>query len=144
MDWRKRPKPHPRPRIVLRGASLTPSGASLILDPARTAATNEYKGGWNHWTFVKDRAAGTMAMYLNGELWASGTGKTLAYTPVTSFSLGSAANGSMARSDAWRPGNGEKLIGRREREGSASGLGIGRPSPAGETAKRDGPKRAKA
>jgi|GEM_PF-1561034 len=60
----------------------------------RAAATNEYKGGWNRWTFTKDRVAGTMAIYLNGELWAKATGKTRAYTPVTSFGLGSAANGA--------------------------------------------------
>jgi hypothetical protein len=60
----------------------------------KLAATNIFKGGWNHWTFVKDRAAGVMSVYVNGELWHSGTGRTRAYTPVTTFRFGAAANGS--------------------------------------------------
>ncbi len=60
----------------------------------KLATTNLYKGGWNHWTFTKDRAAGTMCIYVNGELWHSGTGKTRAYSPVTAFRFGSGANGS--------------------------------------------------
>jgi hypothetical protein len=60
----------------------------------KAAMSNEYKNGWNHWTFTKDRITGTMAIYLNGELWAQATGKTRAYTPVTWFSVGSAANGA--------------------------------------------------
>ncbi len=74
----------------------------------KTATTNQYKGGWNHWTFTKDLAAGRMTIYLNGELWISATGKTRAYTPVTSFRLGSGAdgtNGYMGRIDELRVEN---------------------------------------
>ncbi|MEI6789034.1 MAG: LamG-like jellyroll fold domain-containing protein, partial [bacterium] len=60
----------------------------------KLTTTNLYKGGWNYWTFIKDRATGIMRIYVNGELWHSGTGKTRAYSPVTSFRFGSAANGS--------------------------------------------------
>lgn len=59
----------------------------------KLAATNLYRDGWNHWTFTKDRSTGTMRIYVNGELWHSGTGKTRAYTPATAFRFGSAANG---------------------------------------------------
>jgi hypothetical protein len=60
----------------------------------KLATTNLYKGGWNYWVFTKDRAAGTMRIYVNGELWHSGTGKTRAYSPVTAFRFGGAAGGS--------------------------------------------------
>ena len=60
----------------------------------KLATTNLFKGGWNHWTFTKDRASGIMRIYVNGELWHSGTGKTRAYSPVTAFWFGAAASGS--------------------------------------------------
>ena len=71
----------------------------------KAAATNEYKGRWNHWTFTKDRDAHTMAIYLNGELWAATGSRKSAYTPVVSVGLGSAANGGsgyMGRMDEVR------------------------------------------
>lgn len=81
----------------------------------KAAATNLYRGAWNHWAFTKDQAAGTMQVFVNGEPWLSGTGKTRAYTPVTSFRFGSSASGgygyhgsldelrveTVARSDGW-------------------------------------------
>jgi hypothetical protein len=60
------------------------------------AATGEYEGQWNHWGFVKNSAAGTQAIYLNGALWHSGGG-TETYTQVTSFLLG----GSSATTENW-------------------------------------------
>ncbi|MCF8366607.1 MAG: T9SS type A sorting domain-containing protein, partial [Bacteroidales bacterium] len=36
----------------------------------------EFMGQWNHWAFTKNAVSGEMKMYLNGELWQSGTGKT--------------------------------------------------------------------
>jgi hypothetical protein len=36
----------------------------------------QYKNQWNHWAFTKNTATGTMAIYLNGTLWYSVTGKT--------------------------------------------------------------------
>ncbi len=61
---------------------------------SKLASTNSYRNAWTHWTFTKDRLAGTMQIYCNGELLHSGTGKTRAYTPVTAFRFGSAANGT--------------------------------------------------
>ncbi len=35
-----------------------------------------YKGTWTHWAFTKNAATGEMNIYVNGELWKEGTGKT--------------------------------------------------------------------
>jgi len=60
-----------------------------------TAAINsEYLGNWRHWTFVKNAQTGSKEIYLDGELWFSGTGMTRAMTGVTAFALGSHPNGS--------------------------------------------------
>ncbi len=40
------------------------------------ADPSAWKGQWNHWAFTKNTATGSMKMYLNGELFHSGTGKT--------------------------------------------------------------------
>lgn len=40
------------------------------------ATQSEIKGQWNHWAFTKNATSGDMKIYLNGELWHSGTGKT--------------------------------------------------------------------
>ena len=44
------------------------------IDKAAVAA--EYEGTWNHWTFTKNTASGSMKIFLNGVLWHSGNGKT--------------------------------------------------------------------
>jgi hypothetical protein len=43
----------------------------------KAAATAEFEGVWSHWTFTKNTVSGSMKIYHNGELWHSGTGKTL-------------------------------------------------------------------
>lgn len=40
----------------------------------KQAAEAEYEGQWNFWTFTKNARTGDMRIYLNGELWHSGTG----------------------------------------------------------------------
>ena len=42
----------------------------------KAASASEIKGSWNHWTFTKNATSGDMTIYLNGELWHSGTAKT--------------------------------------------------------------------
>lgn len=42
----------------------------------KAATPEEFKGKWNHWAFTKNAANGEMKIFLNGELWHSGTGKT--------------------------------------------------------------------
>lgn len=41
----------------------------------KLATGSEIAGGWNHWTFTKNVALGTMKIYLNGVLWHSGNNK---------------------------------------------------------------------
>ncbi|MCR9288809.1 MAG: T9SS type A sorting domain-containing protein [Bacteroidetes bacterium] len=40
----------------------------------KQATEAEYEGSWNHWAFTKNAITGEMKIYLNGELWHSGTG----------------------------------------------------------------------
>ena len=43
---------------------------------------------WNHWAFTKDASSGSMKIYLNGELWHSGTGKTKVMTTAGDVTVG--------------------------------------------------------
>ncbi|MEO0403734.1 MAG: LamG-like jellyroll fold domain-containing protein, partial [Bacteroidota bacterium] len=54
------------------------------------ASSSDFEGVWNHWAFVKNVAEGTMKMYLNGELWHSGTGKDNPIGDISKFSISSA------------------------------------------------------
>lgn len=56
---------------------------------AKTATPNDYEGQWNHWVFTKNSTAGTMKMYLNGQLWHSGSGKTIDISGAAVFNIGS-------------------------------------------------------
>lgn len=53
----------------------------------------DFEGRWNHWAFTKDVTTGTMAIYLNGELWHSGTNLN---RPImaTRMKVGSDVNGN--------------------------------------------------
>lgn len=42
----------------------------------KAAATSEFEGRWNHWAFTKNASTGEMKIFLNGQLWHSGTGLT--------------------------------------------------------------------
>ncbi|WP_162025884.1 MULTISPECIES: LamG domain-containing protein [unclassified Lentimonas] len=54
----------------------------------KVATASEYKDQWNHWVFTKNAATGEMAIYLNGYLWLSGTGKTRNMVGIASALLG--------------------------------------------------------
>ncbi|MEQ9553056.1 MAG: LamG domain-containing protein [Coleofasciculus sp. G3-WIS-01] len=54
----------------------------------------DYKGVWVHWAFVKNATDGTMAIYRNGNLAASGTGKTRSIGDFTMITLGCIPNSS--------------------------------------------------
>ncbi len=41
----------------------------------KSANAIDFKDQWNHWAFTKNASSGEMAIYLNGVLWQSGTGK---------------------------------------------------------------------
>ncbi|WP_233206472.1 LamG domain-containing protein, partial [Haliangium sp. UPWRP_2] len=47
-----------------------------------------YKGAWTHWAFTKNVTTGEMKIYANGELFASGTGKTGTIPTASRFTLG--------------------------------------------------------
>ena len=53
----------------------------------------DYEGRWNHWAFTKNAATGSMKIYLNGQLWHSGSGKTKPID-IQSFRIGSNAGSS--------------------------------------------------
>jgi hypothetical protein len=58
----------------------------------KTANAADFKDQWNHWTFVKSAKTGVMAIWLNGELWHTGTGKVRDMTGLTGFYIGSNRN----------------------------------------------------
>lgn len=43
---------------------------------SKLSTAQEQGGQWNHWAFTKNSTTGTMNIYLNGTLWAAGTGLT--------------------------------------------------------------------
>jgi hypothetical protein len=53
---------------------------------------SDWEGQWNHYAFVKDAAAGTMAIYLNGELVSDRTGAHLPMDGVSFFTIGFGSN----------------------------------------------------
>ncbi len=56
---------------------------------SQAASSSDYENGWNHWVFTKNASTGSMKMYLNGEEFDSGTGKTRSMSGITSFQIGS-------------------------------------------------------
>ncbi len=40
----------------------------------KAALDENFKGQWNHWAFTKNASSGEMKIFLNGQLWHSGTG----------------------------------------------------------------------
>lgn len=58
----------------------------------KSATSSEIKGQWNFWTFTKNAATGSMKIYLNGNLWHSGTGKTKIISNIQQFKLASMVN----------------------------------------------------
>lgn len=54
----------------------------------------QYEGKWNHWAFTKNAVTGSMKIFLNGNLFHSGTGMTRRMNGVVNFKIGSAANGT--------------------------------------------------
>lgn len=41
----------------------------------KPASPQDFAGQWSHWAFTKNATTGSMKIFLNGELWHSGTGK---------------------------------------------------------------------
>lgn len=57
----------------------------------KLADTTEIESTWSHWTFTKNTTTGIMNVYLNGNLWHTGTAKTFPIT-ITSLILGANIN----------------------------------------------------
>ena len=54
----------------------------------------DFEGRWNHWAFTKNTTSGEMKMYLNGQLWHTGTGNDNIIQAITKFVLASDVNGN--------------------------------------------------
>ncbi len=54
----------------------------------KAADPADYEGTWTHWTFLKNADTGDQQIYINGELWHSGTGMTNTMEGVTKFTIG--------------------------------------------------------
>ena len=59
----------------------------------KLANQEDYSSKWNHWVFTKNSVSGEMKIYLNGDLWHSGTNKN-ATIDIQEISLGSNGKGS--------------------------------------------------
>jgi hypothetical protein len=53
-----------------------------------------FEGGWNHWAFTKNCTTGSMKIYLNGQLWHSGTNLDNLMLDIQRFSIGGATSWS--------------------------------------------------
>ncbi|MER3328256.1 MAG: LamG-like jellyroll fold domain-containing protein, partial [Candidatus Kapaibacterium sp.] len=60
---------------------------------SKQATEPQFKGDWNYWAFTKNSATGNMRIYLNGELWHSGTALTRGFDEIEIFKIASNANG---------------------------------------------------
>jgi hypothetical protein len=54
----------------------------------KAAAVSETKGQWNFWAFTKNVQTGSMKIYLNGNLWHSGTGLTRSMKKIKKLFIG--------------------------------------------------------
>jgi hypothetical protein len=70
------------------------NGGSTYDRVAKTAIATEIKGQWNYWTLTKNVATGSMKIYLNGQLWTSGTGLKRRMYGITKFRIGQGFDGS--------------------------------------------------
>ena len=59
----------------------------------KSATSDEIAGEWHHWAFTKNAQSGEMKIYLDGQLWHSGTGKTQPID-INKFYFGSNVAGS--------------------------------------------------
>lgn len=58
------------------------------------APSDAISGRWNHWAFVKDATAGTMRIYLNGEVFHEGAGHRRSMDGISRFIIGAGGAGS--------------------------------------------------
>ena len=65
------------------------SGTSSYDRISKAVSASDYKGRWAYWTFTKDASTGSLKIYLDGNLWHSGTGFTRTLSSVTTAKIGS-------------------------------------------------------
>ena len=58
----------------------------------KNAQATDYKLTWSHWAFTKNAKTGEMKIYLNGQLWHSGTGKTKKLVNAAKVRIGNGYN----------------------------------------------------
>jgi Concanavalin A-like lectin/glucanases superfamily/Peptide-N-glycosidase F, C terminal len=58
------------------------------------ANPSTYETNWNYWTFTKNNGTGEMKIYLNGQLWHSGSNLTKSMAGIVQFSIGAACTWS--------------------------------------------------
>jgi hypothetical protein len=74
------------------GTMYWDTGYDGAYDRINKAIPEEFqKGEWTHWAFTKDCDAGEKHIYINGELFHSGTGMTRPMTGVIQFTIGTRA-----------------------------------------------------
>lgn len=56
-------------------------------DRIQKNANGLYAGSWHHWAFVKNATTGVMQIYLDGQLWHSGSGKMRSMAGITKFRI---------------------------------------------------------
>ena len=61
----------------------------------KAASNDEIEGKWNYWTFTKNTNSGSMKIYLNGQLWHSGTGKKNKIN-IKKFGLGASNSNNLS------------------------------------------------
>ena len=55
---------------------------------SKVASADQFMGGWNHWIFTKDAATGTMNMYVNGDLFHTGSSNMKSIGGITRAFIG--------------------------------------------------------
>lgn len=59
----------------------------------KAAANSEFEGLWNHYAFTKNASTGVMNIFLNGELWHTGSELTRLMDDIVRFRIGSSSGG---------------------------------------------------
>ena len=61
----------------------------------QAASESQYEGQWMHWAFTKDAASGAMNMFVNGNLFHSGSGKDNVIGEIVRMNLGGSGYGDV-------------------------------------------------
>jgi len=73
-------------QVILPGAKIQFNAGEHVNNTAPSASV--YEGRWNSWIFTKDRKAGEMKLFVNGQLFLRATGKDKPMNGVTQVRVG--------------------------------------------------------